>query len=111
MIDEKSKRHIKSALVAIERLEIVSKEHSLEEAENDFRISDVLLLEFENLANECMKIDSAILTEFPDFPLEELRAIRNRVAHDYISVSIEILYKTISNDLGKVKEMLDKMAK
>lgn len=45
-------------LLAINRLEEFTKEHSLEDAMDDYRISDVILLEFENVANSANRLDA-----------------------------------------------------
>lgn len=41
-----------------------------------------------------------------DLHIDDLRAIRNRVAHDYESVSLTILLDTIDKDLPGLKTLL-----
>ncbi len=93
-------------LLAINRLEEFSKEHDLEEAIDDYRISDVILLEFENLANAAMRLDDDFKQLHQEIPFSEMVSIRNRIAHDYLSVSLEILYQTINENLNAFKEMI-----
>lgn len=97
--------------MAIDRLILVSNENTLEEAQENFMISDVLLLEFENLANSIMRLDDNFINNHPEIPINQLRAVRNRIAHDYLSVSIEILYTTIDRNLKDLKKLLLKCIK
>lgn len=106
MINENDFRHVQNALLAIKRLEEFSSEYSLKEAGEDYRISDVLLMEFENLANEIFKLTNDYLKAHPGLPLVELKGIRNRIAHDYLSVSLEILFLSIKNDFPALKAIL-----
>ena len=106
MIKENDLRHIENILVAIERLENLFSKYSLEEAINDYMIFDVILMEFENLGNQMMKLSDELQNSHPELHLNELRAIRHRIAHDYLSVQIETLYNTIKNDFPNVKGSL-----
>ena len=111
MINENDLRHIGHMLESIDRLEQCHSKYSLEEAINDYMIFDVILMEFENLANQMMKLSQELLNSHPELHLNELRAIRHRIAHDYLSVQIETLYQTIENDFPKVKLTLQKLIK
>ena len=111
MINENDLRHIGHMLESIDRLEQCHSKYSLEEAINDYMIFDVILMEFENLANQMMKLSQELPNSHPDLHLNELRAIRHRIAHDYLSVQIETLYQTIENDFPKVKLTLQKLIK
>ena len=93
-------------LLAIERLEEFSQEHTIDEAMDDYRISDVILLEFENLANAASRLDTQFKIEHSDIPFSQMIAIRNRIAHDYLSVSLETLYQTIEDNFGEFKKLL-----
>lgn len=110
-MDENQKRFLLQAILAIDRLILVSNENTLEEVQENFMISDVLLLEFENLVNSIMRLDDNFINNHPEIPINQLRAVRNRIAHDYLSVSIEILYTTIDRNLKDLKKLLLKCIK
>ena len=106
MINENDLRHIRNMLISLQRLEDCHNQYSLEEAINDYMVFDVILMEFENLGNQMMKLSDELLNSHPELHLNELRAIRHRIAHDYLSVQIETLYNTIENDFPNVKASL-----
>ena len=106
MINEKDLRHICQVLETIERLENCYKKYSLEEACNNYMIFDVILMEFENLGNYMMKLSDELVKSHPELHLDDLRAIRHRIAHDYLSVQIEILYQTIEQNFPSLKDSL-----
>lgn len=106
MEDNNNLRHLQSMLLAIARLEEFTQEHPIEEAMEDYRISDVILLEFKNLANAASRLDSNFKVAHNDIPFNQMAAIRNRIAHDYLSVSLETLYQTIEDNIGEFKKLL-----
>ncbi len=109
MIEKNDIRHIDQMLEAIVRLEECYSKFSLEEACNDYMIFDVILMEFENLGNHSLKLSKELIDSHPELHLADLRAIRHRIAHDYLSVQIEILYQTIKDDFPKLKESLNSL--
>ena len=111
MIEENDKRHISHMIEAIDRLIDCRNKYDLETARNDYMIFDVILMEFENLANHAMKLTEELISSHSEINIKELRAIRNRIAHDYLSVQIEILYDAIDKDLPSVKQVLTELIK
>lgn len=54
-----------------------------------------------------------ILDIYPDFPWEEMRALRNIAIHEYFQVNIETIWLTIREDLPplieQIRELIDKV--
>lgn len=111
MINDKDKRFVNLMLESINRLILCREKYDVDQAANDFMIFDVVLMEFENLTNYALKLSTELVESHPEIHITELRAIRNRIAHDYLSVSIEILYDSINNDFPLLKETLINLLK
>ena len=109
MKESNNLRHLQNMLLAINRLEEFTKEHSLEDAMDDYRISDVILLEFENVANSANRLDADYKARHSEIPFFKITSIRNRIAHDYLSVSLETLYETVENDFEEFKSLIIKL--
>lgn len=109
MTNDKDKRFISLMLESIDRLMTCRSKYNLDEAANDYMIFDVILMEFENLTNFALRLSPELLESHPELHINELKAIRNRIAHDYLSVSLEILYDSIDKDLPELKENLNKL--
>ena len=90
----------------IDRLTEVCTNNTLEKIEESYVLSDTLQFEFEKMYNDCTKLSSEFYISFPSFPIDQLRGIRNRVAHDYESVVIRVMYDAVVGDLPSVKATL-----
>ena len=102
---------ISSFLISINRLLECKQKYSVEEAANDYMVFDVILMEFENLANYSLRLSEETIRLYPEIAINELRAIRNRIAHDYLSVQIKTLYDTMDEDFPELKRKLEELIK
>ena len=90
----------------IERIIDICQKYSLEEINKNYIYSDSIQFEFEKLYEDISRLSVIFKINNPTLPFEKLRGIRNRVAHDYESVSINILFDTATSDLPLLKEQL-----
>ena len=96
-------------LEKIDRLMDICNNHPLEEIEGNYLLSDALQFEYEKIYNDCTKLSPEFIIEQKSFPIDQLRGIRNRVAHDYEHVSIRILYDTVIKDMPSLKETIENL--
>ena len=106
MIQQTDLRILNLMLEKIDKLFYILKEHSLEEIEYDFTLSDSIQFEFEKLYEDSTRLSNEFRVTHPEFPYSQLRSIRNRVAHNYESVIIKILIDTIQNDLQDLRTLI-----
>lgn len=109
MIREKDQRIVRLILEKIDRLMFICDKYSLQEVEEDFMCFDSLSYEFEKMYEDFTRLSKEFVAQNSFLPIENMRAIRNRVAHDYASVIVEVLYDTVKNDFPSFKEQLLKL--
>ena len=89
------------------RIMEVSQNHSREEIEKDYTLSDTIQFEFEKLYEDSTRLSVEFRLDHPWLHVDDLRSIRNRVAHNYESVSLNILIDTAIKDIPKLNELLE----
>jgi len=47
------------------------------------------------------------LNQCPDIPWQEIKAMRNHIAHGYFEIDVEFVFSTIKNDLAPLKVAID----
>lgn len=110
MISDYDKRIISLMVDKINRLIEIVSTHSDKEIESDFVLSDAMQYEFEKLYEDSQRLTEELRTIYGNqIHIDDLRGIRNRVAHDYESVSLTILLDTAKNDLPILKSDLMKL--
>ena len=107
MIKDIDIRIINLMIEKINRLIEIRNNYSNDEIKENYIYSDAIQYEFEKLYEDGTRLSPEFLITNPDFPIKELRSIRNRIAHDYESVVIQVLLDTIDNDLSALKNQLE----
>lgn len=105
MIDQADKRLINVILEKVDRLiELVT--YHKEDIRTNYLYSDTLQFEFEKIYEDISKLSFKLIVYHPELPIDYLRGIRNRIAHDYESIIIDILIDSVINDFPSFRESL-----
>ena len=83
---------------------------------NDHKTQDAVVRNFEIIGEAAHNIEiyhTAFSTAHPDIPWAVIYAMRNRVAHGYFKVDLDMIWKTIHADLpqlhAQIKQLLDQI--
>ena len=52
------------------------------------------------------KVESSVTRQYPNFPVLQTMAVRNRIAHDYFGVDFSILENTVKHDLDQLEVVI-----
>ena len=107
MIDKTDLRILQLMIEKTRRIIEISQSHSREEIQKEYTLSDTIQFEFEKLYEDSTRLSIEFRINHTWLHIDDLRSIRNRVAHNYESVSIDILIDTANNDIPKLKELLE----
>ena len=108
MISKTDLRIMKLMIEKSKRMIAILNNHSRDEIQSDYILSDAIQFEFEKLYEDSTRLSMEIRIQYgTQLHIDDLRAIRNRVAHDYESVSLKVLLDTVQNDIPKLKDDLD----
>lgn len=77
--------------------------------ESNYIYSDTIQYEFEKLYEDMTRLSTEIRIMHPEMHFDDLRAIRNRVAHNYESVILQILLDTIRKNIPELKQKLTEL--
>ena len=72
-------------------------------------VQDAVIRNFEIIgeaSNNIEKRHPEFVTHHPELPLSSAYQMRNALAHGYFKVDLEILWKTISNDLPEFYKLV-----
>ncbi len=104
-------RHILDAIAKIERyLE------NFDEANfrSDERTQDAIIRQLEIIGEASTNLTTELRDKNPQIPWEKLTAVRNRIAHGYFTINLEIVWDITQNDLSRlqteVEQMLEKLS-
>ena len=98
-------------LEAIERIDRYTKDMSEAAFLENEMVQDAVVRNFEIIGEASHNIEThypEFAAEHPELPLAVAYQMRNAVSHGYFKVDLEIVWKTIGNDLPKLHERVQK---
>ena len=74
-------------------------------------MQDAVLHQIEIIGEASNAMSEEFREKHPSLPWMQMRAIRNKIAHDYRGINLHIIWDTVKNDLPvlkvKVRDLLD----
>ncbi|MCF8096047.1 MAG: DUF86 domain-containing protein [Desulfobacteraceae bacterium] len=96
-------------LVSIERIMDYTQEMDFEQFKADVKTVDAVVRNFEIIGEAASHIPEEILKEHPEIPWQDMRDMRNILAHEYFGINENIVWNTIQDDLSPLIPLLKKL--
>lgn len=106
MSKREPKLYLEDILISIERIEEYTKDSPFSDFSNDQLIIDAVVRNMEIIGEAARNIPKETSDKHPDILWEKMISMRNKVIHEYLNVDLEILWKTIQEDLPSLKEQI-----
>ena len=71
---------------------------------NHLMMQDAVMHQIEIIGEASNRISDTFQDEHPELPWMEMRAIRNKIVHDYRGIELEIIWDTVTNNLPGLKK-------
>ena len=95
-------------LDAINRIEEYTVRVGKESFLDNSMMQDAVMHQIEIIGEASNNISDEFQEEHPELPWMQMRAIRNKIVHDYREVNLEIIWDTVKNDLPILKALARK---
>jgi len=77
---------------------------------NDHKTMDAVIRNLEIIGEAAKHIPPETMNRYPDIPWGKMRAMRNVLIHEYFGVDVEVIWKTVTEDLPILKRQLDEVS-
>lgn len=101
--------YISDILEAIQSIERYVENLTFDDFVKDRKTIDAIVRNFEIIGEAVKHIPKTLKLKYPAIPWKKMAGMRDRIIHEYFGVDIEILWKTIKEDLPKVKPEIEKI--
>jgi uncharacterized protein with HEPN domain len=108
---ERVRDYLEHIAEAIQRaMSYVQSVPSLEAFRTNQQVQDAVVRNIEVIGEAVNKINSAapqFIQQHPELPWAQMRGMRNVAIHEYFFVDLEIVWKTVRDDLPKLKQQIE----
>lgn len=96
-------------LDAMDKAEDFTGSMNLQAFKNDDKTVFAVIRSLEIIGEAAKKVPAHLRRRFPDIPWKSLAGMRDKLIHDYVGVSLEVVWRTVKEDIPAVRPRLNEM--
>ncbi len=104
-----SQLYIQDINTSISSIYEYTKGMTLKDFVNDNKTVDAVIRNLEIIGQAARNINEEVKINHPEIPWKDMVSLRNKVLHEYFGVDLEILWKTVQEDIPSLKESLSEL--
>jgi len=97
---------IDDIIEAIDKIERYTHGIDFASWQNDEKTVDAVIRNLEVIGEASSHLPSEVQEQYEDVPWDMMKGIRNILAHEYFGIDLEIIWKTVKEDLPILKKRL-----
>ncbi len=109
MSDRGLKLYLYDILDSGKAIEEYIKDFSYEQFVNDRKTVSATLREFEIIGEAIGKLPDSLKKQYPEVYWQDIKDFRNLLIHEYFGVDLEIVWKTVKEDLPLLIDVVSKI--
>ncbi|OIN96762.1 MAG: hypothetical protein COS37_09110 [Anaerolineae bacterium CG03_land_8_20_14_0_80_58_20] len=101
--------YLGDVLDAIKRIEGYLRRVDKEDFQKNLMMQDAVMHQIEIIGEASNNVSEEFQERHLELPWMEMRAIRNKIVHDYREVNLNVIWDTAKNDLPPLKKLIRKL--
>jgi len=104
---ERDKLYLAHIVEAIGKIGAYTEGLAFEDFKKNTLVQDAVVRQLEIIGEAARHVSETTRMKHPDVPWFEISGMRNKLIHEYFGVDIQVVWKTITQDLRALLEKLE----
>jgi uncharacterized protein with HEPN domain len=100
---------IEDILASIKRITAYTQQLDFDQFRSDTKTVDAVVRNFEIIGEAAAHVPEEIVADHPEIPWQDMRDMRNVLAHEYFGISEKIVWDTVQDDLPPLIPQLKRL--
>ena len=97
---------IEHILLCIEKIQDYTKNLTKKDFNNNELVQDAVIRNIEIIGEAVKKISKELKSQYPNIPWKEMSGMRDKLIHDYFGVDVDVVWKTVDDDIPFLKSLI-----
>jgi uncharacterized protein with HEPN domain len=102
---------IEHILLCIEKIQEYTKDLTDQDFKNNELIQDAVIRNIEIIGEATKKIAKDLKSQYREIPWKEMSGMRDKLIHDYFGVDVDVVWKTVNEDIPYLKSLIENIDK
>lgn len=102
---------IEHILLCIKKIQDYTGNLTEKDFNNNELIQDAVIRNLEIIGEATKKISKELKSQYPDIPWKEMSGMRDKLIHDYFGVDVDVVWKTVNDDIPFLKSLIETIDK
>ena len=98
--------YIRDILDALDKVTIFIQDVDWQAFKNDEKTQFAVVRALEIMGEAAKKVPEPLRHRFPDVPWKNLAGMRDKLIHDYFGISLEVVWRTVNDDIPIIRPAL-----
>ena len=103
--------YIDHILLCINKIQDYTKDLEQIDFNKNELIQDAVIRNIEIIGEATKKISSDLKSQYKEIPWKEMSGMRDKLIHDYFGVDVEVVWKTVKEDIPYLKSLIQNIDK
>jgi uncharacterized protein with HEPN domain len=102
---------IEHILLGIEKIQEYTKNLTAQDFIDNELIQDAVIRNIEIIGEATKKISEDLKSQYQEIPWKEMSGMRDKLIHDYFGVDVDVVWKTVNEDIPYLKSLIENIDK
>jgi uncharacterized protein with HEPN domain len=103
--------YVEHILLCISKIQEYTKNIEQTEFNKNELIQDAVIRNIEIIGEATKKISANLKSQYREIPWKEMSGMRDKLIHDYFGVDVEVVWKTVKEDIPYLKSLIQSIDK
>jgi uncharacterized protein with HEPN domain len=98
-------------LLCIEKIQDYTKDLTPNDFNDNELVQDAVIRNIEIIGEASKKVSKDLKAQYPEVPWKEMSGMRDKLIHDYFGVDVDVVWKTVKEDIPYLKSLIENIDK